>query len=807
LPPLSLVIGSLLAMAGGHPPEWTVVALVPLWALGLAAWCVGYRAEWATFTCVLLVCGSSGALLAARAENGALSPSLRVVLDELSPGFLLDDPWSAPLPEPVAARVVLTADAVRRDDAVSLRGSVTALRRRGSWTSADGGVSIRVGGAVSDETLAQWHHGVALELPVAFRRPPRFFNHGVPNAEWRRARAGGALNGSVKSGRLVEIIGVGSRLDRVAAETRRRVRGAVSRAFGPQSTAGRILAAVLIGDDAALPPELRQRWQSAGTYHVLAISGGNIVVIVCAALVLGRVGGWGPRGSAALALVAVLAFAAVVVPGASVRRAVWMAVLHVTARWLDHRAGSWQALAMATMALVVLDPLALLDPGFLLTCGATAVLVGGFAGLRSKASRGVTGWIAASVAASTAIEAVVLPVGLVFFQQVSIAGLVLNVAAVPVMTVVQVVGLALVVLDASGVPTSLPAWIVEQLVWSLDRGAGVASGVRWLAWHAPAPPLGVVAAYYAALTLWWMAAHRGLRWAAGVAACGLLMGMALGAHATAPPRRGAGLSVTLLDVGQGDAILVETDGRRLLVDTGGRPFGDGTDIGWRAVVPALWARGVRALDALLVTHADPDHVGGAIPVVQALRVGELWHGVEVPGHEPMRALRAQAEAASARVRALRAGVEWDWGRARLRVVHPPTPDWERRRVRNDDSVVLEVRYGDVAVLLTGDITAEVEREVLARLSPARVRVLKVAHHGSRTSTSQRFVDAWRPQIALVSNGRGNTFGHPAPPVLARLAAAGTDVFRTDTEGQLTLETDGRHVRMQSYRGRSMWRRP
>jgi competence protein ComEC len=135
---------------------------------------------------------------------------------------------------------------------------------------------------------------------------------------------------------------------------------------------------------------------------------------------------------------------------------------------------------------------------------------------------------------------------------------------------------------------------------------------------------------------------------------------------------------------------------------------------------------------------------------------------------------------------------------RVTVKHPARPDWERQRVRNDDSVVLEVVYGEVAFLLTGDITAAVERALVPQLTAARVRVLKVAHHGSRTSSSQELLNAWRPQLALISCGRGNTFGHPAPEVLDRLESIGARVYRTDRDGEITVTSDGRDVTVRTF---------
>jgi competence protein ComEC len=133
------------------------------------------------------------------------------------------------------------------------------------------------------------------------------------------------------------------------------------------------------------------------------------------------------------------------------------------------------------------------------------------------------------------------------------------------------------------------------------------------------------------------------------------------------------------------------------------------------------------------------------------------------------------------------------------VLHPPAPDWERPRIRNDDSVVVELTCGDVALLLTGDISADVERAIAPELTPARTRILKVAHHGSRTSSSSQLLESWRPQIALISAGRGNTFGHPAPEVLERLTSIGARIYRTDRDGEITLESDCRNVSVRTYR--------
>jgi competence protein ComEC len=194
-------------------------------------------------------------------------------------------------------------------------------------------------------------------------------------------------------------------------------------------------------------------------------------------------------------------------------------------------------------------------------------------------------------------------------------------------------------------------------------------------------------------------------------------------------------------------------------------------------------------------------VGGVPAVLDALRVDRVWDGIEVPGHEPSARVRRIAEAMGTPVHFVRAGMRARFGEVDVRVLAPQPPAWEHRAVRNDDSVVLDVRYRGVSIVVPGDAGAIVERELAPALEPAALRVLVSGHHASRTSNSAAWIARAAPAVAIVSCGRDNRYGHPSAEALARYRAARVDVFRTDTDGAVAVETDGREVWARSWSGR------
>lgn len=240
----------------------------------------------------------------------------------------------------------------------------------------------------------------------------------------------------------------------------------------------------------------------------------------------------------------------------------------------------------------------------------------------------------------------------------------------------------------------------------------------------------------------------------------------------------------------------------MLVDGGGFPTGPAAfDMGDRVVAPVLRHLGIRRLGTAVVSHAHPDHVGGLPAILDEFRPRDVWDGVPVPRLELRRALLDAAADTRARWTTVQRDDRFLIDNVEVVVHHPPSPDWERQEVRNDDSVVLELRWRDVSIVLPGDVGREVEQEIAGRLEPASIRVLKVPHHGSRTSSSAGFIDALAPKMVVISAGRRNTFGHPAPEVVQRYVERGISVLRTDRDGAVMLQTDGRAVEVETFTGR------
>jgi competence protein ComEC len=695
---------------------------------------------------------------------------------------------------------------------------------RGVALEIAGGVRLTVAGERAASAMGAWRAGRTVRTTATLREPAVYLDPGVPDERRALLRRGIALVGTVKSAALVEVIAHGSPLDEWASAVRAGARSAIGRTVGRWSprSAG-VAAAIVIGDRSGLAQDDERRLQDAGIYHVIAISGGNIAILTLMLLGTLRWLRASPRLAAVTAVLLLLFYGRMTGASASVERAITAAVVVLAGRLIDQRASPLNVLAAAAILAVSAAPAAVFDLGFVLSFGATLAILIGVPRLEPRVvtqpgrrSRGT--WLRvpiALLAATLSVEVALGPISAALFSRVTVAGLLLNFVAIPLMTVVQAGALVTLALSSAAPELALrTGYLVHLAARGLVDSARLVDAVPWLARDVAPSAWTILAAYYSALVLSLFKTR--LAPAAALTCAFLGAVIAIGPHAAARDRVAAPaagvLRVVFLDVGQGDATLVvPPDGRALLVDAGGLPIaplqdpsdGPAFNIGERVIAPALRALGIRSLDTVVITHPDPDHIGGARTILRRFAPRAIWEGVPVPPHPARRALRAAAAEHGLEWRTVTAGDRVEIAGVEIAVLHPPLPDWERQRVRNDDSVVLSVRYGSVAVILPGDIGREGESRALAHVEHAPITIVKAPHHGSATSSTLEFVSALQPRAVIFSAGRRNHFGHPAPSVVARYRAIGAALFSTAEDGAVILETDGRTVMLRGWTGRTL----
>lgn len=726
-----------------------------------AAWRAGDRALAALAAAALAVGAASACAERVAYERTAL----RAFVDGR-------DPDAAP----VRLTGVAAADATVRGGRTAVLLDVETVEADGAIREIRGRARVDVGGetrvpeVLEGRRLALW---AQLRLPRSSGTPGAY-----DPAEEARQKGVHAL-GYCKSAQLLEPSAEpgGAGLGATAARVRSRARKALLAHVlpGPEQA---LVRAMVLGDQQAVDDDTADAFRAAGTYHVLAISGAQVALLASLlAWALARLGC--PRVPGALLLSLALVFYAELVGGnVPVARATAMAVVLLAGRAFDFEGDVVNLLALAGLLLLVGRPSSIVDVGFQLSFGATlgiVLLTGRIAARWPRLPLRVETAVAASLAAHVAL----LPLLAAQFNRVSPAAVVLNLAAVPLSA--AVLGAGILVLPLAAVAPGLASWMGD-IAWiaahALLRSALAVRAFPWLDVRVPEPPAWAIALFVSSLLLCVAGRARRAWVPAAVGGAGLLFGAA--------PAADGRLHVTLIDVGQGDAILLQSPhGRTWMIDAGGA-FDSGFDVGEAVVSPYLWSRGIRSLDRVLVTHAHPDHAGGVPAVLAGFAVGEVWEGPAPLRDKGYGLLDAALRKARVGRRTVRTGTREEWDGVSVEVLGPRASGRRPWVTRNDDSVVLSVRYGQVTVLLAGDVEARGE----ALLPPVRALALKAPHHGSKSSSSQRFLEGVGPRIALVSAGFRNRFGHPHPDVLDRYREARLLVLRTDRDGCVTLATDG-----------------
>lgn len=588
----------------------------------------------------------------------------------------------------------------------------------------------------------------------------------------------------------------GAMLDRA----RERIRAHLRASLGDAPYAG-VVVALAVGDQDAIPPAQWTLFRQTGTSHLFSVSGLHITLF--SALVMGLVRlVWrrvprlnllvpAHRAGIVLGLAAAGGYAALSGFGIPAQRTLFMLAGAAGVALLDRSPSASRLLAAALAAVLLIDPWAALAPGFWLSFGAVAALL--FAGMGGAGNKPVWRvWIEAQWAVTLALT----PLLLALFHEVSLVSPLANAVAIPLVSLVAVpVGLLAALLPWAW-PAELAHGVIAGVMYVLQ---GLASLPRPV-FHGAGP--GLPALLCALLGAGLLLLPRGFpaRW------LGWVLFLPLFFPRLPAPEAGEAW-ITVLDAGQGEAILVRTAGRALLVDAG-PGYASGEDAGSRVVAPALWHQGINRLDGLVLTHDDLDHTGGAVSLLESHRPD--WLLTSLAGLPPggLSANGKRALQASARTFACAAGQTWAWDGVTFRVLHPPAHHYAHPGYGdNDRSCVVRVDAPGGSALLAADIERLSEMSLAERGMPVRADLLVAPHHGSDSSSTPAFLEAVRPRLVVIPVGHRNRYGHPHRQVLARYRALGAEIARTDREGaiQVQLGRDGVAVTRAAETNRRYWR--
>jgi competence protein ComEC len=573
------------------------------------------------------------------------------------------------------------------------------------------------------------------------------------------------------------------------------IRGSIAARLADAPFRG-VLVALAIGDQDAIAPAHWDLFWRTGVGHLMSISGLHITMLAGLAFAACRFL-WARAPPLALrvparkvgvvaGVLAALGYTLLTGYAVPAQRTFCMLAVVALCVMADRHGSPSRVLALAALAVVAFDPWAVASAGFWLSFGAVAAIFYVMA-LRT----GRHGVLGAAWREQLAVTVAMLPMLVALFHEFSVVSPLANALAIPV------VSLAVVPLTLIGtlLPIALDAAhaLMAFVVWALQWLAALPGAV--LETHAP--KAWTVAA--ALLGCAWLLAPRGVP----LRSCGALWMAPMFLVVPAQPARGEAW-IDVLDVGSGLAVIVRTAGHALAYDAGPAWGGD-SDSGDRIVVPFLRGEGIARLAGQVVSHADDDHAGGAAYVAVSRR--PAWLLSSLPPGDALHGLVARSIPCEA-------GQGWEWDGVEFRVLHPAGdrghPRGEGRRAgkpkENDRSCVVRVQAAGASILLTGDIEARSEAEMLARgAAHLRSDVLLLPHHGSRTSSSAPFLDAVAPRLALVSTGYRNRFGHPHATVLARYGARGVEMRRTDRDGALRVVLPADGTRRIEVRGHG-WKR-
>jgi competence protein ComEC len=725
-----------------------------------------------------------------------------------------------------------------------------------------GGLRLSFTAHPEDAPPLDLHAGDEVAVLTEAKRPKVFKDEGAFDRRAYLAEQNIDLVAKLRAPELLErIASPAPTVGTILARIRRRLRDEIDELFAGAPQAAGVLRAMLLGDRSFVDRAEAVDFQKTGVFHVLIVAGLHVGAIAFALCWLGQKLRLRRAWTMLFTLAMLGAYVAVVEQRAPVLRAAMMAAMVVLGGFFFRRLELLNSAAVAALILLAAKPLALRDSSFQLTFVAIGCIAGlalpwlekrvqpyvralrGWRDVTRDAAhepraiqfridlRSLMQWFCSRLpqrmgkptgdmivgglsltfrvwellVITLALQAGMLPLMARDFHRIPLSAPIVNLAAVPLTGIVVPIGFLTLacglIFPAAGKLLAAPlAWLTAMLLHVVQWFAHF----RGWSYRIPGPPFWLIVLFFAAAML--LAAQMRLThprrrimvWGSCMVftACALTIAICPFGEKWAKGK----LELTVLDVGQGDSLLVVSPGGKILLIDGGGVFGgfsgqeehNGVDPGEEAVSPYLWSRGFQKLDVVALTHAHQDHLGGLTAILENFRVERLWIGREVSS-TALTKLEALARERKIPIEHQLRGKSFHWDGVEGDFLWPEiAPEEVAPSAKNNDSLVLHLKYGGRSILLPGDAEKQVEREIVLENPPEAVHsdVLKIGHHGSKNSTTLEFLTAAQPQFGIISAGEDNPYGHPSAELIERLKNAGVRILRTDRDGAVQVLTDG-----------------